>query len=356
MKICHMTSAHTQEDIRIFHKECVSLARAGYEVYQVSCGNSRESKGVHLIGIGEPEEKRSRRMIETAKRVYRAAREIDADVYHFHDPELLPYGLKLAKAGKKAIFDSHEDVPAQIMDKHWIPKPLRKLISDTYKAYETHVVKRLEAVVVATPHIAESFKGRCRNVVVVNNYPRLDDIEFHDRLFSERDAIVCYAGGIDALRGENIMCEAMKGVDGKLFLAGDHVPGEAQGNVTYLGRLDRNGVNMLYEEAIVGLCILKPIENYYYSKPIKIYEYMAAGLPYVCSDFPGWRKVAQESGAGICIDPQNIPQIREVIERLLRDREAAQAMGRKGREYVLKYCNWENEEKSLLALYDALEA
>ena len=355
MIICHMTSAHSQEDIRIFHKECVSLARAGHEVYQVSCGISRESKGVHLVGIGEQEQNRSKRMTEIAKRVYMAAREIDADVYHFHDPELLPYGLKLNRAGKKAIFDSHEDIPAQIMDKHWIPKPLRKIISNTYKSYETHVVKRLEAVVAATPHIAESFRGRCKNVVVVNN-PRLDDIMFHERPFSEREAVVCYAGGIDELRGERIMCAAMEGVNGKLCLAGDHAPGEAQGNVIYLGRLDRNGINELYGGAIAGLCILKPIENYYFSKPIKIYEYMAAGLPYVCSNFPGWRKVAQESGAGICVDPENISQIREAIQLLLRNREAAQAMGRKGREYVLKYCNWENEEKSLLALYSSLEA
>ena len=77
-------------------------------------------------------------MSKFAKMVYLKAKALDCDVYHFHDPELLPYGIKLKKAGKKVIFDSHEDVSAQIKDKPWIPKIIRGLVSSIYKAYETH--------------------------------------------------------------------------------------------------------------------------------------------------------------------------------------------------------------------------
>ncbi len=221
MKVCHLTSAHTQEDIRIFHKECVSLVSAGYEVYQISCGEIYEKKGVHLIGIGPKPAGRMARMRNTARVVYKAALKVDADVYHIHDPELLPYGLKLKRRGKKVIFDSHEDVPAQIMDKEYIAKPLRKLVSCCYRAYESYVVKQLDAVVAATPHIAEKFQNRCRKVVTVNNYPRLDDIQFHETSFTEREPIICYAGGISEIRGEKIMTEAMQNVNGTLILAGD---------------------------------------------------------------------------------------------------------------------------------------
>ncbi len=353
-KVCHLTSAHPQEDIRIFHKECVSLAKAGYDTYQISCGTTYEKDGVHLIGVGEQQSSRIKRMINSARRVYKAAKELNADIYHFHDPELLPYGLKLKRAGKKVIFDSHEDVPAQIMDKKWIPSLLRKIISNLYKAYETHVVKKLDAVVVATPHIADSFQGRCERIVVVNNYPKLDDIEFHDTSFTDREPIIVYAGGIDELRGENIMIEAMKDVDGQLIIAGNHEIKEMGEGIRYIGQLDRKGINELYGTAIVGLCLLKPIENYYYSKPIKVYEYMAAGLPYICSDFPGWRRVAEESGAGICVDPADISSIGEAINMLIANREKGQAMGRMGREYVIKNCNWGNEEIKLLSLYEAI--
>ena len=222
MKVCHLTSAHPQEDIRIFHKECVSLAEAGYDTYQISCGSTYDKQGVHLIGIGEQKNGRIKRMLISSKEVYKAAVKLDADVYHFHDPELLPYGLKLKHLGKKVIFDSHEDVAAQIMDKEWIPKPVRAIVSQLYRSYETHVVKKLDAVIAATPHIANSFNGRCSKVVVINNYPKLDDIQFHDTPFSERDPIICYAGGINEIRGEKIMIEAMRDVKGTLIIAGNH--------------------------------------------------------------------------------------------------------------------------------------
>ena len=107
IKVCHMTSAHEEEDIRIFRKECVSLAEAGYDVYLVERGESYEKNGVHIVGVGEIPAGRLKRMTQGAKKVYAAAKALDADIYHFHDPELLPYGLKLKKAGKKVIFDSH---------------------------------------------------------------------------------------------------------------------------------------------------------------------------------------------------------------------------------------------------------
>ena len=136
-------------------------------------------------------------MIHFSKRIYQEAMALDCDIYHLHDPELLPYALKLKRKGKKVIFDSHEDVPAQILDKPWLPKPLRRIVSRLYKRYETHVVKKLDAVVAATPHIGQKFAGRAKKVVVVNNYPKLDDIVFQEVPFKDRDRIVCYAGGLD---------------------------------------------------------------------------------------------------------------------------------------------------------------
>ena len=222
MRVCYLTSAHNSTDIRIFVKECTSLASAGYEVYLVASGESRTENSVNIIGIGSAPAGRRKRMTGFAKTIYETAKSLDCDVYHFHDPELMPYALKFKRLGKKVIFDSHEDVPAQILDKEWIPYPLRKLVSIVYKRYETYAVRQFDAVVAATPHIADTFKGRAKKVVVINNYPKLDDIEFHNKPFAERERIICYAGGINALRGENIMIEAMKDVDGQLIIAGDH--------------------------------------------------------------------------------------------------------------------------------------
>ncbi len=54
IKVCHITSAHNSDDIRIFHKECASLAKAGYDTYLVAKGESREEKGVHVVGVDPP--------------------------------------------------------------------------------------------------------------------------------------------------------------------------------------------------------------------------------------------------------------------------------------------------------------
>ena len=94
MKICHITSAHPQEDVRIFHKECVSLAAHGYETYIVACGKTYVKSGVHFIGIECESSGRFKRMTKVVKAVYDAALKLDADIYHIHDPELLPYALK----------------------------------------------------------------------------------------------------------------------------------------------------------------------------------------------------------------------------------------------------------------------
>ncbi len=353
-RVCHLTSAHTQEDIRIFHKECVSLAGAGYDVYQISCGKTYDKKGVHIVGIGLKPTGRFTRMRKTASEIYKAALKIDADVYHLHDPELLPYGLKLKRLGKKVLFDSHEDVPEQIMDKDYIAGPLRKIVSVGYRSYESHVIKQLDAVVAATPHIAEKFKGRCRKVVTVNNYPLLDDIKFHEKSFTEREPIICYAGGISEMRGEKIMVEALRHVAGKLIMAGDHEIESPYPNIQYVGRLNRDGVNELYGSARLGLCILKPIKNYYYSQPIKIFEYMAAGLPVVASNFPLWRKIVEDNACGVCVDPADINAVRKACEELLNNPEKGQQLGRNGRKAVFEKYNWANEEKTLLALYDSL--
>lgn len=357
MKVCHVTSAHKTTDIRIFIKECQSLQKAGHDVFLVGRGESRECCGVHIVGCGEPKG-RLERFLFFSKKVYRKALKLDCEAYHFHDPDLLLYARKLKRKGKRVIFDSHEDVPAQIMDKYYIPGFLRGMVAKLYRGYETHVVKKLDAVVAATPYIAEKFRNRAKKTEVVNNYPRLDDIKFHSEPFAEREAIVCYVGGISEARGETIMLEAMKQVDGKLIIAGKHEKRRIEdgGIVEYIGQIDREKVNSLYGQAIAGLVLFQPAKNHNHSQPIKMFEYMAAGLPLICSNFELWREIVEERKIGIVVDPKDPAQTAEAVRYLLQNREIAQEMGRKGRRAVEEHFSWEMEEKTLLRLYRELEA
>lgn len=360
MKICHVTSAHPQEDVRIFHKECVSLASQGYETYQVSSGKTYVKSGVYLIGVEHRESGRLERMTKFTKNIYYKALELDADVYHIHDPELLPYALKLKKRGKKVIFDSHEEVPAQILGKTWIPGILRKAVSLIYKTYETYIVRKLDAVVTVTPHIVKRFEGRAKRVVLVQNYPKIDEIVFQDSPFENRDPIVCYAGTINTIRGEDTMISAMENVDGKLILAGRQdsdsvIQYNDNKKIYYMGIIGRQEVNELYGKSVAGLVVLKPLHNYIDSLPVKMFEYMAAGLPVIASDFPLWKQIVEENNCGICVKPDDPKTLSKAIKRLLGNRKLAQQMGINGRNAVLKKYTWRQGEKNLLKLYMELE-
>lgn len=358
-KVCHVTSVHEPLDDRIFIKECVTLASNGFQVTLVAPGESFEKDGVKIVGCGERPENRIKRAISFDKIVFGKALAQDADIYHFHDPEMLKYAVKLVRHGKKVVFDSHEDVPAQIMDKPWIPKVFRPAVSSLYERYETRSVKELTAVVVATEFIEEKFRTRCRKTITICNYPKLDDIEFQKKPFSERSEQACYAGGISVIRGEKIMTDAMRPLYGyTLKLAGgcenDEIRSSSHPNVEYVGMLDRKGVNVLYGESRVGLSVLMPTANYVNSLPIKMFEYMAAGLPVIASDFPVWRKVIEQSQCGTLVSPDDIQNITETIKMYIDNPEMAQEEGKRGRASVIEKYNWEVEGSRLLDFYESL--
>ena len=149
MKICHMTSAHDNNDTRILEKECVSLAkRAENTVYLVARGESRRYKNVNIEGIGKVQGNRVIRILKISRLIYKKALSIDADVYHFHDPELLLYAKKLKKKReKKVIFDSHENNYVQILEKKYIPKGLRKFVAKLYLTIENRACKYLDGAI-----------------------------------------------------------------------------------------------------------------------------------------------------------------------------------------------------------------
>lgn len=171
-KICHITTAHLPEDIRVFQKECVSLAENGYGVTLIESGDTYNKNGVHIIGLGPLVFNRLKRVLTIVNKAYKVAKNVNADIYHIHDPELLRIGMRLKKAGKKVVFDSHEDYPAQIEQKKWIPHFLRKPISRIYEKYEKYVLSHFDGVVGVTPHQVERLKRINSNTIMVSNFPK----------------------------------------------------------------------------------------------------------------------------------------------------------------------------------------
>lgn len=190
MKVCHLTSVHDYRDTRILLKECVSLKDAGYDVHLIAPNTENlKYKEVQIIGVQRKKQNRIQRIFNSTSEFYQTAIRIDADIYHFHDPELIPLGKKLSKAGKKVIYDVHEDVPRQIMTKHWIPELLKKPISWIFEKYENNATNKFSAVVTSTPFIKERFEKFHSRVVDIKNYPLLNELYFGDKQKTEKKKI-----------------------------------------------------------------------------------------------------------------------------------------------------------------------
>jgi len=365
IKVCHFTSVHNPDDIRIFVKECRSLAKFGYDVTLVATNcDSYEKDGVKVVGVQSHAGGRISRMLKTAYRTYRAAKKVDAEIYHFHDPELLPYGYLLKRRGKVVIYDAHEDVPKQILGKHWINRYLRSTISVMFRMYENFISKRLSAVVTATPHICRRFVQINPKSVDINNFPLLHELNISQNTAAEKDNAVCYVGGITEIRGITDMVDALAVADGpRMHLAGSFSPqslyettkkNPGWQKVDFYGIVSREKVAEILAKSVAGMVTLREAPNHVDSQPIKMFEYMSAGIPVIASDFPLWRQVIEGNRCGLCVkagDPADIARgIRYIVEH---PQEAAE-MGANGRKAVENRYNWEVEEKKLDILYASL--
>lgn len=366
-KVCHMTSVHPPEDVRIFLKECVSLAKAGYDVYLVEQGDSYEKNGVHIIGVGTPPDGRIARMTSFAKKVYQAALRVDADIYHFHDPELLPYGLKLKRKGKKVIFDSHEKYTEQIRNKTYLPQWCRVLASGVYGRYERYVLKRIDGLIF--PCLKDGvhpFKGQCRHIATVDNVPLLEETYEHFSPGTEKMIqSICYVGSLTYERGITHLVRAAAKAQCTLYLGGAFSPPSYQQEllslpeaeyIRYLGKLNRTQVMDLLQQCQVGMATLLNIGQYnrYDNLATKAYEYMALGLPIILTKAPYNEKIVAKYQLGICVNPENVDEIAEAIRYLLEHPEEARQMGRNGRRAIKEEFNWDVEEQRLLALYASI--
>jgi glycosyltransferase involved in cell wall biosynthesis len=367
MKIVHLTSAHPRYDTRIFLKMCRSVAAHGHQVTLVVADGKGDEirEGVEIVDVGASSG-RLDRMTAAPGRVLQRARELAADIYHLHDPELLPIARGLRRGGARVVFDSHEDYPAAMFSKPYIPAPARPLAAAVFGLYERLVCRRLDGVIAATPFIRDKFLRQGVRCLDVNNYPMTDELasEVAD---GARNNEVCYIGGIGAIRGIREVVDAMgrtrKGT--RLSLGGPFesettkaevaaLPGWAK--VDHLGNLSRPQVRDVMGRSLAGIVTFLPLPNHVAAQPNKMFEYMSAGLPVIASNFPLWREIIEGNDCGLCVDPEDPADIAAAIDHLAGHPEDVLRMGANGRKAVLERYNWAVEEGKLLEFYGAVSA
>ena len=359
--VIHLTSAHQRYDTRIFRKMCASLVNNGYNVSLIVADGNGDTicNGVPIYDVGASKG-RFDRILNAPKRVFTKAIALDAKVYHLHDPELIFIGLKLKRLGKKVIFDSHEDVPKDILSKHYLNPLLRYLLCAIFIWLERFTLPYFDAVIAATPSIRDKFLKLNKFTVDINNFPIQEELVPNSQITVLRSN-VCYVGGIDAIRGIREIIRAMEHVrsDVRLVLAGSfsepsvsnevrQYPGWAK--VDELGFVDRAKVREILARSLTGIVTFLPVSNHIEAQPNKMFEYMSAGIPVVASNFPLWREIIEGNNCGLCVDPCDPQAIAEAIDKLVSDPELAHKMGQNGQRAIQRCYNWHAEEKKLLKL------
>jgi glycosyltransferase involved in cell wall biosynthesis len=362
-KVAHLTSVHPASDTRIAYRECATLAQAGYDVVLIAAGSLAEvPAGVRLHGVSLPRN-RFERMTKTIWHVFRAALAERADVYHFHDPELMGVGLALRALGARVVFDVHEDIPQDIIDKPWIPLAFRAPVSFASEIALRALQRGYSAIVAATPAIARRFANP--RTIVVANYPRIEELpRASAEQFADRARSVVYLGAITQLRciGEIMSAfsspQLASGI--RLRLAGHFENDELERsvrampgwkNVDFMGFCRRSEVGGVLGSVRAGLLLFRQAANHEEAMPTKLFEYLGAGLPVVISNTLQCCSIVRENDCGIVVDPADSDAISSAISRLVENPAVAQSMGNRGRRLVKEHFQWSSEASKLTRLY-----
>ncbi len=348
---------------------CQSASSEGYRVDLIAPVRSdnpvTDTRNVGVHGVRTYRRRLLRASLGTLQAL-RLAIAIRASVYHLHDPELLPVVLALRFLNRRVVFDFHEEFAAQVRGKPYLSRRARAVASRLARYWEILLCGGASRIVTATPRIRERLPIRRQAATVVCNFPSLEEFPAATRTpFEHRSRAAYYVGSVTEIRCCFEMVQAARILRSSrrritMRVAGPfdssrlerRVRDAAKGlDVTILGRRTRDQVRADLEDAYVGLVLFSPHPNHRHAMPNKIFEYMAAGVPVVASDFPLWVQIVKRSGSGMTVDPLDPSSIASAIVQLIEDPESAQEMGSRGRLAVEQLYHWHSQWEVLRGLY-----
>jgi len=363
--IMHLSSGHMAKDNRIFYSELFTLINNGYRCYVVGINSKSFEKfhNIHIISVYQTGARRPSQLINAISNFLIAVKTKHC-IYHFHDPILMPFCIILKLiGGKRIIYDIHDDYEASILDR-FLHKPfLGRLISKLWWFFEKNISSVFDGIVVADRHLATKFQSM--NPVSLGNYPRLDFTEAAD-ISLEKTFNLIYVGRVNWERGVSKILDALDLIPHKDIRF--HIIGECKDKtllerirsnerVIWHGRVAWTELHKYYTRSHLGLAVYQSIPSFQYSpgeNSVKIIEYMAAGIPVICSNFSGLKTFVENAGYGLTVAPDNPEDISEKINFLYNHPELRKQLGQNGRNaFEMKY-NWEHHEGKLIDLYERI--
>ncbi len=365
MKVCHLSSVHQRNDTRIFFKECMTLQKNGYDTFWiVADGLGDEVKnGVSIIDVGSSTNRFSRIFSSTIK-VFSRARKLNADIYHFHDPELAPICLLFRLMSKPVIFDVHENVAEQIKDKQWLSPTFARFLSFLFILLNK-VFTRFYNIIIAEYSYATLYENKKskNKFEVILNFPEVQFLEKFKNI-KRKGHEFFYIGVVSNDRGLEVILDALNILDSKNFDFKMHFVGRLfdevdwvkyasiKDKVIFYGRKSLDEGYAISSQCIAGLAVLKPIGNYVGSYPTKVFEYMAIGLPTITSNFALYKQIVEENKVGWCVDPYSPEDLAEIMISILES-NSLEEVSNFALSASEKY-SWQTESVKLLNMYESI--
>lgn len=389
-------------------KEARSLAGAGYDVTVIAWDRENAYPAEELIRsdtgqsggfcVQRVQEVRSSygaglaqalRLPRFWLHAWRRLGRLRPDVVHCHDFDTLPPGWLWAKLHRRpVIYDAHEYYTE--LQRPRLRGLAGKVLLPLIAAAEQVLSRSAAAVVTVDERIASRYHSR-RLVIIghyppadfaqtlaqpeIGDYPKRTDQSAHSPPHSplptpQTPSTLVYAGRFSTDRGLVVVAQALQrlaaqGLRPRLRLLGVWTsPAEEQAfwqamaglesQVEMAGWVSFQQVPAQLVSADVALALLQPIERYTVALPVKLFEYMACGLPVIISDFPANRTVVAGADCGILVDPTDVEAVAAAIARLSADPAEARRLGANGRRAFETQYNWQALERKLLALYEEL--
>lgn len=367
IKVCHVISGYYRNDPRIFQRQCKSLVNGGFEVCILTNDGqpNKVIEGIKVYATDKYWKNRIKVLLFANSQFLKKAIEVNADIYQLHSPELLSLGLKLKKLGKIVIYDSHEDLPSHIHEKEWIPVIFRKPISIFINFYINRVLKNYNEIISPHHHVVEKLELINANTTLITNFAKVgSSINFDLSHYLNRQNSICYSGTVYLSSNQEFILEAISNINNLKYQIVGFIDenykeqlSERKGfeKLQFLGRIPFEELDDFYSKSLIGMVIMDYRLNLGYRRGTyavnKIFEYMQAGLPIICTDYDLWKEIVDKYDCGICVEPHNAKQIEEAIQFLISNKEKAYQMGQNGRKAVLQEYNWSTQEKEYLRIF-----
>jgi Glycosyltransferase len=367
-----LTTGHWALDDRIFYKEAVSLRKAYEDVTIIGpYDKDKDVKdGVKIIGVERAGSLYQR--YKLVDEVIRKAIDVKADVYHFHDLEIIFKILNIKKAlpNAKIIYDVHEYYPEMVKMSKKIPAVLKPVGEYYVDKKEISVTKKLDYIITTDDFNKDRFSKINPNTDVVYNF---SEFEVSDDVDIEKDHDVIYQGGISIERGALNLVKAIEIAkkekpDVSLIFVGTFDDEEAKetvlnyvkdkglsNNVNYIGKVSHVEVQKFIRKSRMGVVAFLPYPRYAKNIPIKQFEYMSCGIPVIGGYLPSVKRFITAYNSGLIVDPTSPQDIASAILKVLGDDNLRKELGRNGIKAVKESYNWANMEKKLIGIYEGLE-